>query len=106
MHTLKIFYRPDNYPNWVPWREFSQVFSSIGDASMLGTGGLPNARPGFAPRTSFGKPASVSDELATSRNLRRGFNFQVRFVGTGYVVLDRFRIHAQKLTEKATAKIR
>lgn len=104
MHTLHISYRPDNYPDWIPWRDFSDQFSLIGDASALGVGGLPNARPGFSPRTSFGKPPNASDSLSTSRNLRRGFNFQVKFTGTGHVVLDRFRLHAQKLVERSTAR--
>jgi len=103
MNSLKIYYRPDNYPEWIPWREFSNQFGLIGNPSTLGTGGLPNARPGFAPRTSFGKPPDDADGLATKRKLRRGFNFQVRFSGKGYVVLDRFRLHAQRLVEKSRA---
>lgn len=106
MHTLSISYRPDNYPDWLPWREFSDQFSMIGDASALGIGGLPNARPGFAPRTSFGKPPNVPDVLSTNRNLRLGFNFQVRFVGTGHVVLDRFRLHGMKIVESPRARIK
>jgi len=103
MHTLRVYYRPDNYPEWLPWRDFSEKFFLIGNASQLGVGGLPSARPGFAPRTSFGKPPDVPDNLSTKRNLRRGFNFQVRFVGTGHVVLDRFRLHAQKQIERSRA---
>jgi hypothetical protein len=104
MHSLIVSYRPDNYPDWLPWREFHDQFGMIGDPSSLGTAGLPNARPGFAPRTSFGKPPDKGDSLSTKRNLRRGFNFQVRFRGRGHVVLDRFRIHAQKQTERSTAR--
>jgi hypothetical protein len=103
MTSLTISYRPDNYPDWIPWREFTNQFTMIGTSSELGVGGLPSARPGFAPRTSFGKPPDSADYLSTGRNLRRGFNFQVRFQGTGHVVLDRFRLHAQKLVEKSRA---
>ena len=101
MLTLKVYYRPDNYPEWLPWRQFNDRFGVIGSPGAIGTGGLPTARPGFAPRLSFGKPLDDADDLVTKRNLRRGFNFQVRFVGTGYAVLDRFRLHAQKLTERS-----
>jgi len=106
MHTLKITYRPDNYPNWLPWIDFEDQFVPIGDPGSLGTAGLPNAKPGFAPRTSFGKPPDSPDELQTQRNLRRGFNFQVRFQGTGFVVLDRFRLHGQRLVERSRARIK
>ncbi len=102
--TLKIAYRPDNYPDWVPWRDFSQEFNLIGKSSELGIGGIPSARPGFAPRTSFGKPQDKVDTFQTNRNLRRGFNFQVRFQGSGHVILDRFRLHAMKMVERATAR--
>lgn len=104
MHSLKVYYRPDNYPEWVPWKEFHDQFSMIGDAGSLGTGALPSARPGFAPRTSLGKPPDSADKLATNRNLRRGFSFQVRFVFRGHVVFDRFRLHAQRLVERSTAR--
>ena len=101
--SIKVYYRPDNYPEWIPWREFEDKFALIGSASSLGVGGIPSARPGFAPRISLGKPPNRVDELSTKRNLRRGFNFQVRFTGKGHVVLDRFRLHAQKEIERSRA---
>lgn len=103
MHTLKTFYRPDNYPNWIPWKEFRQKFDIIGKASALEFNGVPSAQPGFAPRQSFGKPSDACDPT-TGRRLRRGFEFQVKLNGTGHVVLDKFRIHAQKLVERSRAK--
>lgn len=103
MHTLKIYYRPDNYPDWTLWREFSQVFDMIGKPGAIDAGGNPSARAGFAPRVSLGKPANASDPT-TARNLRRGFEFQVKFEGSGHVVFDRFRIHGQQFVEKSTSK--
>jgi len=103
MQSLTVYYRPDNYPDWILWREFTQEFNVIGNVSKLGTGGLPTARPGFAPRISFGKPADEHDRIETGRILRRGYNFQVKFVGIGHVTLDRFRLHAQKLVERYRA---
>lgn len=103
MHSLTVYYRPDNYPDWVLWRKFEQEFFLIGKASAIDLGGIPTARPGFAPRISFGKPSDDCD-LNTGRRLRRGFEFQVRLVGSGHVILDRFRLHAQKLIERSRAK--
>jgi len=102
MHTLKVQYRPDDYPEWIDWREFSQKFDIIGKAGSLDIGGVPTARAGFAPRVPFGKPAQKCDPT-TARQLRRGFEFQVKFKGTGYCVFNRFRIHAMKLIEKSTS---
>jgi hypothetical protein len=103
MHTLKIFYRPDEYPDWVLWREFNQKFFMIGVAGAIDAGGNPVARPGFAPRVPLGKPQNDCDKT-TGRHLRRGYDFQIKFSGTGHVVIDRFRLHAQRLIEKSTSK--
>jgi hypothetical protein len=103
MHTLKVEYRPDNFPYWVPWREFTQKFDMIGDPGEIDAGGNPTAKPGFAPRVSMGKPQNSCDGT-TKRSLRRGFAFQVKFSGSGHVVLDRFRLHAMIIIEKSTSK--
>jgi hypothetical protein len=103
MHTLKVFYRPDGYPDWVLWREFSQVLDMIGKPSQLDIAGIPSGKAGFAVRVSLGKPQDACD-LTTRRRLRRGYQFQVKFTGTGHVTIDRFRLHAQRLIERSTAK--
>jgi len=101
MHSLKVYYRPDNYPEWVLWKEFPDRFSLIGRSQALGAGGLPSARAGFAPRVSLGKPADACDPNSTARSLRRGYYFQVRFKGTGHMMIEKFRIHGQQLVEKS-----
>jgi hypothetical protein len=100
-HSLSLFYRPDNYPSWVPWKEFPDRFSIIGRSQALKTGAMPSARAGFVPRVSLGKPANACDPNSTTRSLRRGYSFQIRFKGTGHMTIDRFRLHAQQLLEKS-----
>lgn len=100
---MRIYYKPDQYPAWTLWREFIGKFYMIGKAGAIDSTGVPTARAGFAPRIPLGKPQNDTDKT-TGRNLRRGFDFQVKFVGTGHVVIDRFRLHAQKLVEKSTSK--
>ncbi len=103
MHTLSVFYRPDTYPYWVPWKEFTQKFDMIGTPGEINIAGVPTGRPGFAPRVSLGKPPNDCDPN-TGRILRRGYNFQLRFVGSGHVLFDQFRLHAQRIVERSTAK--
>jgi hypothetical protein len=104
MNSLDIYYRPDNYPEWIPWRQFSSDdLKMIGKPGAIDGGGVPSAKAGFIPRLSFGKPMDASDPT-TSRKTRRAYQFQVRFVGTGHMVIDRFRIHGQRLIEKSRAK--
>lgn len=103
MHVLKIFYHPDDYPEWVPWKEFRQKFDIIGRPGAIDAGGNPTARAGFAPRVSFTKPSNACDPT-TGRNLRRGFAFQLKLEGSGHVVITRLRLHAQRKVEKSRAK--
>jgi len=102
-HDLLIHYRPDNYPYWTPWRDFTDKFTMIGKAGAIDVGGNPTARAGFAPRVPLGKPQNDVD-LTTGRILRRGYDFQIKFSGRGHIVIDRFRLHAQRLVERSTAK--
>jgi len=101
-HSLTVYYRPDNYPDWVCWKTFPDKFSLIGNPQGLGIGGLPSAQAGFAPRVSLGKPADDCDPN-TNRRLRRGYHFQVKFKGTGHMKIEMFRLHAKILIEKSRA---
>lgn len=103
MHTMRVYYRPDQYPSWILWREFAQKFDMIGKPGAIDMAGLPTARAGFAPRVPLGKPRNDCD-ATTGRQLRRGYDFQIKMVGTGHVIIDRFRLHAQKIIEKSTSK--
>lgn len=104
MHTLTVYYKPDEFPEWLLWKNFSPAtFNLIGQAGSLNASGLPTARAGFVPRLSLGKPQNESDPT-TGRKTRRGYQFQLKFVGTGHVVLDRFRLHAQRQVENSKAK--
>ena len=101
-NTMQAYYRPDDYPDWIPWNEFPPL-NAIGDAGALALGCIPTLRPGFAPRQTLDKPKMDIDPT-TKRKLTRGFESQVKLTGTGHVVIRKFRLHAQKQTEKSTAR--
>lgn len=98
---LKVYYRPDNYPDWVPWKKCDSRMGLVGIPSRITTGGVPTARAGFAPRLSLGKPPDKYDPVNTGRLLRRGYEIQMRLTGMGHVQIDRLRLHSQKLVEKS-----
>lgn len=103
MDALIVSYRPDEYPDWIRWKGFtSDKLKLIGNPGALEANGVPSAHPGFYPRLSLGKPSNTCDPT-TKRITRRGYMFQVKFNGTGHFIIDRFRLHAQKLVERATA---
>jgi len=104
MASMTVYYRPDNYPEWLLWKDFPDGFDIIGQKGAIDMGGNPTARAGFAPRVSLGKPASNCDDAVTDRQLRRGYEFHVKFTGTGHVIIDKFRMHAQRTVERSRAK--
>ena len=104
MHTLTVFYHPDNYPEWLLWKDFPTGINQIGQKGAIDAGGVPIARAGFSPRVSLGKPSNDCDGAVTDRKFRRGYEFHVKFKGTGHLVIDRFRLHAQRQIERSRAK--
>jgi hypothetical protein len=99
---MDVSYKPDNYPNWLPWGKRINV-DAIGQYQATDPDtGEPELREGFAPRAKLQKPEYDTD-TTTKRSLRRGYDFQTKFNWTGYIALMRFRIQAQQLIENARA---
>lgn len=67
-----VFWKPDQYPTWVPWQSFFEE----------NTGGSP----GFRPRIGLGNPSPTPCDTVNNRPLRQGFTFQIRVVITGHCV--------------------
>jgi hypothetical protein len=103
---MDISYRPDNYPYWLPWDSFSGInpFGHPGDVDD--ETGVPTLQLGYVPRRTLKKPDLKYDQTVpdNKRDLRRGFEFQTKFNWMGHCTIDRFRIHAQQLTEKTRAR--
>lgn len=70
---FQVFYRPDQWPCWVPWFSWS-VCATQGE-------GL---QPGFYPRMGFGEPSPDDCDSFTNRPLREGYTFQIKLVITGH----------------------
>lgn len=98
---LDVQFRPDDYPEWNRWGERIPL-DAIGEFQELNAAGEPTVREGFSPRATLFKPKEMADPT-TKRNLRRGYEFQVKFNWTGYLAIQRFRIGCQQLIEKARA---
>lgn len=94
-------YRPDGYDDWLEWGTIDdlQPITTTHDADLAN---ITSRTTNFAPRKTLPKPANKTDP-STNRNLRRGFEFQVKLNGTGSMSLERIRMHAQQITEKSRA---
>lgn len=79
---VKVEYRPDFYPCWVPWKELDICADTT----------IPDGKPGYRTRVSFGEPAGdACDEANGNRQLRVGHFFQFRFTFTGKAKFMGFR---------------
>lgn len=67
---FQAFYKPDQWPDWVPWYSWTQTYT-------------PNTDPGFRPRVGLPMPDGTVFDTVNNRPLREGFNFQFKLVITG-----------------------
>jgi hypothetical protein len=68
--NFQAFYKPDKWPNWVPWYSWTQTCT-------------PNTDPGFRPRVGLPMPDGTVFDTVNNRPLREGFYFQFKLVGSG-----------------------
>lgn len=103
--TISLEYRPDQHPEWTTWQTLP-VISPVGTAQAITPGGVPTLKHNFFPRRTIAKPENdVDSQSFTGRNMRRGFEFQVRLRGTGHCALRKLRLHAKHLVEDDKAKV-
>lgn len=81
--TFETFYRPDQNPSWVAWRNWTESYD-------------PNSGtdPGYRNGMGLGEPSGDDmDESVNNRPTREGITFQVRVRVTGHcrVMLHRFK---------------
>lgn len=98
---FKAYYRPDNYPCWILWKEWSDCAEykscELGlDACME----VKNLKPQFRPRMVLGSPEEECDEI-TDRPLTLGYQFQVRLEIKGYCEIRDLRLKAEPVKETA-----
>lgn len=68
--TFQAWYKPDQWPNWVPWHSWTQTYTA-------------NTDPGFRPRVGLPAPDGTVFDTVNNRPLREGYNFQFKLVMTG-----------------------
>jgi hypothetical protein len=70
---FQVYYKPDQWPNWVLWHSWTEKFN-------------PNAKqpdPGFRPRIGLPEPSEKVFDKTNDRPLWQGFSFQVKIVSNG-----------------------
>jgi hypothetical protein len=93
--TVKVYYRPDYYPCWTLWREFTVCQSN--DAA--------NSKPGYRMRIGLGEPSPDPCEVGNNRPLRLGYFFQYRVEITGSCIWKGLRASAIAMPQPAFAPV-
>lgn len=78
---FQVFYKPDQYPCWTPWYEWS-ICNKNPDLQPQNLTSILNP-PGFRQRIGLGNPSPVPGDPNTGFGLREGCTFQVKIVITG-----------------------
>jgi hypothetical protein len=74
---FQAFYKPDQYPCWVPWLNWSEC-------AVQNTGAeTDNKKPGFKPRMGLGTPSATPCDPFTNRPFREFYTMQFKIVITG-----------------------
>jgi hypothetical protein len=76
---FQVYYRPDQWPCWVPWHSWSECAAEP-DAANPNTA---NYQPQFRPKMGLGQPSPVPCDSTNDRPMREGCSFQVAVVITG-----------------------
>jgi hypothetical protein len=103
--TFQMWFKPDDYPEWVPWMTDTQdpkaQVTPIGVVGQI-VNGTPTLREGFSPRFSFIKPRPTIDPT-TKRDSRRFYEIHQKVEWVGNASINRLRIAQDKETEKVKA---
>lgn len=77
---FETFYKPDQYPDWVPWHSWTETFDPLKD-------------PGFRPELGLGEPTGRKWDTENARPLREFTTMQFAIQVTGHcrVINMRFK---------------
>lgn len=93
--TFGAYWKPDQYPVFVPWAAWQQ--KQTVDAA--------NSQPAFIPRVGLGEPSMKPFDNSTNRPLREGFTFQTRFSFVGHCIFLGAFLEAQTTPMRKFAPI-
>jgi|GEM_PF-5773222 len=91
---FQVFYRPDEWPCWIPWFAWSECAGTA-----VGT------QPQFRPQMGIGEPTSKLCDTITNRPFREAWRFQVKIIITGHCRFLGARFKAVPIPEPTFAKM-
>lgn len=95
---FQAFYKPDQYPCWIPWLAWSECATQNTGAPT------DNLKPQFRPRMGLGSPSSTPCDPSTNRPFVQGYLFQFKLVVVGQCEFVGARFAAIVIPEATFAK--
>lgn len=92
---FQAFYKPDQYPCWIPWLAWSEC--------AVASSGGNNIKPQFRPRMGLGTPSKNNCDPSTNRPLPHCYSFQFKLVITGQCEFVGARFMAVTIAEPTFA---
>lgn len=104
---FNVYYKPDQYPCWIPWRNFFICNEApfTGDAFVPGDPATLNNKPTYQTRIGIGRPQTGVCDTFVKTELRQGRTFQVKIVTQGNVRILGFRAKAVTAPEPKWAPV-
>lgn len=81
---FQVYYKPDQYPCWIPWFNWSECANKNSSSS----------KPQFRPRMGLGEPSGTPCDASTNRPFREGYTYQVKWIIRGHCRVLGFRVKA------------
>jgi hypothetical protein len=89
--NVRVEFKPNGYPCWRPWKNFTICSSQ--------TTTDPNVKPGYRTRLSLGQPPNDDCEPINNAPFCNGYWFQVRITIQGHLRLLMIRFRASDLPQ-------
>lgn len=94
--TFEAFYKPDQWPCWVPWLTWQECArNTLGQTDQ----------PQFRPRMGLGTPSTKPCDPTTGRPFANGYTFQFKLIVTGHCRFLGAKFAATPLPEETFSPI-
>ena len=99
-----VQYRPDQYPGWIDWAEWSECATTNQCDNLCPS--LVNFQPQYRPKMRLPTPADIPCNSTISTPTRNMYEVQVAISISGYCRIKSVRVHAYDVQESAVGECR
>jgi hypothetical protein len=101
--SFSVTYRPDQYPGWIEWTDFSECATTT---QCLDLCPIQNFKPQYRPKMRFPTPSDAPCNETISTPARNLYEVQVAMNIIGYCRIKSLRVHAYDIQEPSVGDCR